>query len=239
MLAPSSARVLTCPRTQKWPQSTQNFELTSLLLTNVQTCSMVAWLRVLSRRNLSYPSRRSSLTKGCKKPVTAALTTFRINTCKSVSKQTTLTFFRINTYEKPGGRGAPASCDFLVYPDLRAATRLPRSSRGHFRRHMRLMHPEWIYGMRPVTPLSPVPSSDSAYFPSPRGWHPFTPAVSPLRQLRSLRLFTPSASSGLPRASRGPLSFAFSCRAFVFTKIQIPFPGTPLFSHPCKTPGGC
>jgi hypothetical protein len=27
--------------------------------------------------------------------------TFRINTCKSVSKQTTLSSFRINTYEKP------------------------------------------------------------------------------------------------------------------------------------------
>ena len=34
------------------------------------------------------------------------LTPFRINTCKSVSKQTTLTPFRITTYEKPreGGR---------------------------------------------------------------------------------------------------------------------------------------
>ena len=30
---------------------------------------------------------------------------FRINTCKSVSKQTTLTSFRINTYEKRGGGG--------------------------------------------------------------------------------------------------------------------------------------
>src|SRR5579859_753967 len=30
---------------------------------------------------------------------------FRINTCKSVSKQTTLTPFRINTYEKKGGVG--------------------------------------------------------------------------------------------------------------------------------------
>ena len=31
---------------------------------------------------------------------------FRINTCKSVSKQTTLTLFRINTYEKTGELGA-------------------------------------------------------------------------------------------------------------------------------------
>src|SRR5216684_964162 len=36
---------------------------------------------------------------------TATLTTFRINTCKSVSKQTTLTPFRMKTYEKPGGGG--------------------------------------------------------------------------------------------------------------------------------------
>ena len=35
----------------------------------------------------------------------APLTAFRINTCKSVSKQTTLTPFRITTYAKPRGRG--------------------------------------------------------------------------------------------------------------------------------------
>ena len=34
------------------------------------------------------------------------LNPFRINTCKSVSKQTTLSTFRINTYEKTGGWGA-------------------------------------------------------------------------------------------------------------------------------------
>jgi len=33
------------------------------------------------------------------------LNPFRINTCKSVSKQTTLTMFRINTYEKTAGLG--------------------------------------------------------------------------------------------------------------------------------------
>ena len=35
------------------------------------------------------------------------VTQFRINTCKTVSKQTTLTSFRINTYEKTRGWGAP------------------------------------------------------------------------------------------------------------------------------------
>jgi hypothetical protein len=44
-------------------------------------------------RELIYPFSRRSL---------CALSTFRINTCKSVSKQTTLNPFRINTYEKPG-----------------------------------------------------------------------------------------------------------------------------------------
>src|ERR1700719_3052017 len=33
------------------------------------------------------------------------LTTFRMNTCKNVSKQSTLTTFRMNTYEKRGGGG--------------------------------------------------------------------------------------------------------------------------------------
>src|SRR5260370_2752449 len=33
------------------------------------------------------------------------VSSFRINTCESVSKQRTLTSFRINTYEKPGGGG--------------------------------------------------------------------------------------------------------------------------------------
>jgi hypothetical protein len=37
---------------------------------------------------------------------TSSLSTFRINTCKTVSKQTTSSPFRINTYEKPGGGGA-------------------------------------------------------------------------------------------------------------------------------------
>ncbi len=41
----------------------------------------------------------STLEKVPRKP---GLTTFRINTCKSVSKQRTLTIFRINTYEKQG-----------------------------------------------------------------------------------------------------------------------------------------
>jgi hypothetical protein len=36
---------------------------------------------------------------------------FRINTCKSVSKQMTLTLFRMNTYEKLGGGGPTCAAD--------------------------------------------------------------------------------------------------------------------------------
>jgi hypothetical protein len=49
---------------------------------------------------------------------------FRINTCETVSKQTTLTSFRINTYEKPGGEGVPPQVQTGRIPD--------RLERAHF-----------------------------------------------------------------------------------------------------------
>ena len=39
----------------------------------------------------------------------APINTFRINTCKSVSNQTALTSFRMNTYAKRGGGGHPVA----------------------------------------------------------------------------------------------------------------------------------
>ena len=44
------------------------------------------------------------------------LTTFRINTCKSVSKQSTLTTFRINTYAKQGEGGLVVSGTNRAHP---------------------------------------------------------------------------------------------------------------------------
>ena len=41
------------------------------------------------------------------------LTTFRINTCKSVSKQSTLTIFRMNTYAKQGEGGGRPKISFF------------------------------------------------------------------------------------------------------------------------------
>src|SRR5258708_7584499 len=44
-----------------------------------------------------------------RRPLPRATCSFRINTCKSASKQMTLTPFRMNTYEKQGGGGVPIS----------------------------------------------------------------------------------------------------------------------------------
>src|SRR6266851_7963483 len=93
----------------------------------------------------SAAPKRAHFAKGFKSIDTATITTFRINTCKSVSKQRTLTTFRMNTYKKQGegGRGTPANRWFSNSGDARH--------------------------LRHVAPLSPVPSFDCAYFPSPRG----------------------------------------------------------------------
>ena len=63
---------------------------------------------------VEYPDPAFGLSAGAEAPGAAQpqdadlahANTFGINTCKSVSKQTTLTPFRINTYRKPRGRGA-------------------------------------------------------------------------------------------------------------------------------------
>src|SRR5260370_40159457 len=52
----------------------------------------------LAPPNLSVSAHRSRVRLG-------AVTTFRINTCESVSKQRTLTIFRMNTYAKQGEGG--------------------------------------------------------------------------------------------------------------------------------------
>src|SRR5258708_25246079 len=57
----------------------------------------IAFQPLTIRRSLTL--LESTLEKVPHKP---GLTTFRINTCKSVSKQRTLTIFRMNTYEKQG-----------------------------------------------------------------------------------------------------------------------------------------
>jgi hypothetical protein len=125
---------------------------------------------------------RAHLAKGCKNSETATLTTFRINTCKSVSKQTTLTSFRINTYKKPG-EGGP-----LQTAGLDSAS-FPACDSGNARH------------MRHVTPLSPVPSVDCAYFLSPRAcplWWGCTPSAfsSVQSPASSIQTQTPGSVGG-------------------------------------------
>src|SRR5216683_5037977 len=85
---------------------------------------------------LVYPER---LWRRATRHSPLTLTPFRINTCKSVSKQTTLTSFRINTYEKHRGEGGR--------PVLLPPSYAPRNA------------------------SIPVPSLDCAYFLSPGGCH--------------------------------------------------------------------
>jgi len=56
----------------------------------------------MNLRDASIQPFRSAAPYGWQNP---SSNLFRINTCKSVSKQTTLTIFRINTYEKHRGEG--------------------------------------------------------------------------------------------------------------------------------------
>ena len=74
-------------------------------------------------------------------------------------------------YRHGGGTPLPHLCGLLC-SDLSALCVALFPAFARLRRHMRLMHPEWIYGMRHVAPLSPAPSVYCAYFPSPRGCTP-------------------------------------------------------------------
>jgi hypothetical protein len=51
-----------------------------------------------------FPACRQASSENSANPAT--LSTFKMNTCKSVSKQRTLSPFRMNTYAKTGGRGS-------------------------------------------------------------------------------------------------------------------------------------
>ncbi len=69
------------------------------------------------------------------------LTPFRINTCRSVSKQRTLSTFRINTYEKPGGGG------YRSWPAAFALAKIRISAQQSG-------GTPWDVAVRPASPLS-------------------------------------------------------------------------------------
>jgi len=97
---------------------------------------------------------------------------FRINTCKSVSKQTTLTSFRINTCEKPRGRGGTSFRRFfspLVYPDLRGATRHSSLTPSHAPRGASILCGLTRLRILPVTTGVYTPNARSAFVVNPSG----------------------------------------------------------------------
>ena len=72
------------------------------LLTPSNLCAFSLSLREQSLGPLKLPSCKPP-TPAC--PEARGTTAFRMNTCKTVSKQRVLSTFRINTYAKPRGRG--------------------------------------------------------------------------------------------------------------------------------------
>src|SRR5260370_6524303 len=67
---------------------------------------------------------------------------FRMNTCKSVSKQRTLTTFRINTYEKRGGGGVPNTprrASAVISATWRLYPLCPQSSSRTSRHHVAVL----------------------------------------------------------------------------------------------------
>ena len=108
--APKSCRVIllqTLCRSQKSQLLCNQANPNSLRKMRGVGCAS-AQLRALCVSALSFPF---DLSPCLRRRDSSSTNSFRINTCKSVSKQTTLSSFRINTYEKQGEGGiAAASC---------------------------------------------------------------------------------------------------------------------------------
>ena len=81
------------------------------------------------------------------------LSTFRMNTCKSVSKQSTLTTFRMNTYAKRGGGGLP--CGSQKEARSRLRVRLTLGQPSAWLRAELPLRLSFRDGKRPPAPQSP------------------------------------------------------------------------------------
>jgi hypothetical protein len=85
-------------------------------------------------------------------------TLFRINTCKSVTKQTTLTFFRINTYEKYRGGSMVFAARSLTHPGPFPTLGLGARPELHiWRREFRRAFVDWRRGSLIADPSSASP----------------------------------------------------------------------------------
>jgi hypothetical protein len=119
-------------------------------------------ITVLSRRS-SSPNRRSPLHIGHSPP--PLITPFRINTCKSVTKQTTLITFRINSYAKTGG-GGPTLCALCFRAKVLPSEPCPTRCRAS------CTYPLLTYPHLPTTHLHP-PRLSSARRSAGRLWFSF------------------------------------------------------------------
>jgi hypothetical protein len=81
----------------------------------------------------------------------------RINTCESVSKQTTLSTFRMNTYAKPRGRG-------------QLSLTKSRDSRALSRSKVRSLFCAFLHSANQERFTTPLQSSTSALFSKTAGW---------------------------------------------------------------------
>src|SRR6266481_9449322 len=118
-----------------------------------------------------------------KGPSISRVTTFRINTCKSVSKQRTLTPFRINTYEKQGEGGTR-----LVPPGRQICAALRHARRHH---DLKTRHGDSALRFRPrlATKIGfhvliiRVDAESSVAQPPQNGWRAQMPARPAKRRL--------------------------------------------------------
>ena len=94
-----------CGSSPSFSHSNRLFSITySLFSQNTRVAYLCAASALSASRRYHLPLLLSPLSSRSLIPDRFSIL-FRINTCKSVTKQTTLTSFRINTYEKPGEGG--------------------------------------------------------------------------------------------------------------------------------------
>jgi hypothetical protein len=168
--------------------------------TSVKSARFIRAPRTMRARQavLLTPSKSSCLTQllSCKQA--PAITPFRINTCKSVSKQRTLTSFTINTYEKHRGEGvllltrnpkkdfypegAPRLKDLSSFPMwesvLRSTATRDLSS-----------NPKKARGLRPGGTHEGLVAGDACpAFPDPVGERPLVPSEAEGSEARDLSI---------------------------------------------------
>src|SRR6266403_3658939 len=121
-------------------------------------------------------SERILTAKNCARAPASPLSTFRMNTCESVSKQRTLSTSRMNTYAKTGGGGSHGSAPIF-------RIRLPRIP-------LRASPPQRSFVFRYLQ----IPCRANPFFS-----HPYkTPAVSPCPDSKAFPVFSvPSVLSVL------------------------------------------